>query len=157
MILLLWIPIICAIVIPIIVIRRSNLSWDDKFNAEVVMVIGGVVATIFLLICILVPIFNGAQLARLTTFHEINNSNYGIAIDETVSYLSQEDFEEQLIVGSLEKVALTGFISERIAEWRDGVNAYNLELAEYRYYATHPFLAVLYPSVPDHIKTLVIK
>lgn len=157
MILLLWIPLICGIVIPIVLHKKGKIDMDEDiehFIGWMLCIFGGVA---LLLVCIIAPISHGATAAEYTTFYETNNLNYGIAVDETASYLSQETFENQFIAGSLEKVGLAGFISERIKEWRDDVNQFNLNLARYKYYEDHPFLGVLYPDTPDYLKTLVIK
>jgi len=150
MILGLWAVILGLVVYSLVPVSKRK----DK---EGFLWTGIVTGLIFLAICIGAPLHSGAAVARYSTFYETNNINYGIAVNETASYLSQEKFENQLIAGSIEKFQQAGYVSERIKEWRDSVNGYNLNLASYRYYSENFWIGVLLVDLPDTVKTLVIE
>lgn len=154
MILLLWGLIAGLIVGGILLFRKGG---DTKEEAGLALTITGIFAAIiFLIICIAQPLVSGSRAAQYTAFYEANYSNYGVVIDETASYLSSEDFAGMLIAGSIEKFDLAGVISERIKEWRDSVNQYNLDIARHRFYSTHPIVGILHPNLPDHVQTLTL-
>ena len=163
MILLLWAVAITLILIPLIWIRRwrhenEGDAWSYLPSGHwAKLIIGCILAFAMLLVSLIEPVQHGACLARLKAFYEVNNANYGYAVDETASYLSQEDFEQQIISGSLEKMGLAGSISERIMEWRDQVNDYNISYASYEFYSNHLLFSPLYPDIPDDMKQLIIK
>ena len=84
---------------------------------------------VFIAILISVTFGNGAGLAKWQAFYMANTQNYQIAISQTESYLSEKEFLDKLVDGSLERLQQAGYVSERIAEWRDAINNYNLTLA----------------------------
>ena len=66
---------------------------------------------------VLIPLWtmiNGEGLAKWEAFYSVNSQNYEVAIDETASYLSTEEFTATLVEGSIEKFKLAGYVSERI-------------------------------------------
>ena len=150
MILLLWIPIIALIIWGI----RLNKKDDDEGIGQ--LTIGGAFFVVFLLVCIIEPISNGANAARYTNFYDNNSQNYAIAVEETTTLLSIEEFENQLIAGSVEKWEQAGYVSERIMEWRDNVNKFNSDIAVYRYYSDHPLIGILFPKLPNNVHSLRI-
>lgn len=128
--------------------------------------IGGVFAIVFgivgfiFLICF-IPITalnNGAKLAELQAFYNANTLNYLLTVDETAAYLSEDEFIDGLMIeGSIEKAQLTTAISERVAEWRDAVNEYNITIASMQYYDNNIFTGALYPDGIQDMKLLIIE
>jgi len=100
---------------------------------------------------------NGAGLAEWQAFHYANSRNYKITVDETASYLSQEQFTAKLVEGSIEKLKQAGYVSERIKEWRDSVNEYNTTIASMQYFNRNVFTGVLVPNEVEDMRLLIIK
>lgn len=70
------------------------------------------------LLLIVLPVVtwcNGETLYNLQAFYEANVRNYQIATDETASYLSEGEFVNKLVAGSLEKFQQAGYVSEIIS------------------------------------------
>lgn len=154
MILLFWIPLIGLIVGGIYLARK--FSGDGEELGWFLGILGSFLAIIFLVICVFQPLWSGMRVAQYTTFYETNHHNYEAAIEDTSSYLSSEEFTGMLIAGSIEKFELAGYVSERVKEWRDEVNQFNLDIARYRIYSTHLLTGVLHPELPDHVQPLII-
>lgn len=156
MIMLIWVVALVLLACGFVHQRRGNkgCSWDGFTQG--VVTFGVVICVLFGTICAAKPIKAGADVARLTAFYDANYRNYGVAVDKTAAYLSEGESGGALVAGSLEKLELAGFISERMKEWRDAVNEYNQQVAVYRYYSTHLVVGVLYPDLPDYVKMLVI-
>lgn len=132
--------------------RRSRGEGES-----VAVVIGAILLTVMSIICPIVALQNGMNLMQLEAFYTANTQNYEFAIDETASYLSQEEFTDVLIEGSLERLKQAGYVSERIAEWRDAVNEYNLTVASMQYFNRNIFTGVLFPDGIENMKLLIIK
>jgi len=96
---------------------------------------------------------------NLTNFYYNNAEVYQVASDKTASYLSSEQFvgQSQLVAGSIEKQQLANIVSQRMAEWRDQVVAYNEGLATYQMWQSYPIVGILYPPLPTDVKFLSIK
>ena len=123
----------------------------------IAIVFGGIGLFCFLLIVGMWTIANHAGLARWEAFYEINTVNYQITVDKTASYLSQEEFADVLVQGSVERFEQAGFVSERIAEWRDAVNEYNLTITSMKYFDRLPLTGCMMPDNVQSMKLLVIK
>lgn len=95
--------------------------------------------------------------ASLTNFYHNNVGLYQITADKTASYLSVESFTQQLVAGSIEKMQLTNVVSQRLAEWRDQVAAYNNGLAIYEAWQDNLFVGVFYPRLPTDLRPLQIQ
>ena len=95
--------------------------------------------------------------AYLESFYFSNSSSYAMAVDKTSAYLSQESFEGKLLTGSIEKQQLTTSISDRIAEWRNGVVAYNQFLKTYQLYKGNFITGIFIPKLDSEVKSLVIQ
>ena len=126
--------------------------------------IGAVLGVLFALalgiIIPLVTLANGSGLAKWQAFYSANAQNYEIAVDETASYLSADQYVEHALIpieGSIERFKLTEAVSTRIAEWRDGVNKYNLTIASMKYFDGNIFTGVLVPDAVQDMKFLIIK
>ena len=133
--------------------RRADDWWNDN-------PLPGISLVVVLLLLIILPcvaISYSASYAKLEVFYQANSRNYEIAVDETASYLSEKDFTQALIDGSIEKIELAGYVSERISEWRDAVNGYNTQIANMKYYDSNIFLGALYPDAVRDAKLLIIK
>ena len=155
MILLLWIPVIFLIVYG--TIKSKNGDYNVSTDGTIQQTIGIVLAFVLSLVLIVEPISSGAKVAEYEAFYRANYDNYGVAVDETASYLSTDKFEGYLIDGSIEKLSQAGYVSERIKEWRDEVNKFNINISRYRYLSTHPFIGILKPNLPDYIQPLSIQ
>jgi hypothetical protein len=113
---------------------------------------------------LLVPIFtflylyptNVDRSAYLESFYYTNVNQYEIAADLTASYLSEDNFVEQIIAGSIEKQQLATEISNRIAEWRDGIVAYNQILATYQKWDNNILVGIFIPNLDPNLKYLQI-
>ena len=121
-------------------------------------VIGAAILIALLITYPCVTVSKGSDLAKHQAFFEANTQNFAIAVDDTAAYLSVDSFAEGLLIeGSLEKVQLATIVGERITEWRDAVNAYNLEIASMQYYDQNFFLGVLFPDAVQEMKLLIIE
>ena len=114
----------------ILYIRRfrkvTGYSRDNACAAVVFLAIGLVA------LLIAIPLNyadNSVRIAELKAFSEANIQNYATTVTETQAILSEEEFTDKLVSGSLEKTEIGQSISQRIMEWRDAVNAYNIEVA----------------------------
>jgi len=154
MILLLFIPPILMILIP----WWTSRHREELSGGEGGCICFGLLFTIILLALVIwIPIANGSGLAKRQAFYEANALNYEITVDETAAYLSQEDFVDKLVSGSIEKIEQAGYVSERIKEWRDAVNGYNTAIASMKYYDRNIFTGLLVPNEVQDMKLLVIK
>jgi len=154
MILLLWIPIMAMLVWGF-----WRIIWRDSIGdgEAVAIALGIIIGIVFLFPCILIPINNGMDLAQWEAFYDTNVANYTITVDKTASYLSVEKFESQLIGGSVEKWQQAGYVSERLREWRDAVNEYNLTMASMRWVDRNIWIGVFMPPIPERLVPLVIR
>lgn len=118
--------------------------------------VGALVTGVLIVVLPVVTWQNGAKVYRLQAFFESNAGNYQVAVDETASYLSEEEFVNQLVAGSIEKLEQSTYVSERIKEWRDSVNAYNLTVAGLKYWDDNPFTGVLVPDSIQDMKLLLM-
>ncbi len=130
---------------------------DTGSGENTAIAIGTFLLIILLLISSIWAINNGEGLAKWQAFHDANVANYEITVDKTASYLSEEAFTNTLIEGSVEKWQQAGYVSERISEWRDAVNEYNLTIASMKYYNQNIFTGVLVPDGVEDSKLLIIK
>jgi maltodextrin utilization protein YvdJ len=110
-------------------------------------------------IALMIPVYvsNVNVKAYLISTYDVNAGVYEVAADKTASYLSTDEFTNQIIAGSLEKTQLASVISQRIAEWRDVAAGYNQTLTKYQIWANNPFVSVLWPDIPSGLKYLVIQ
>lgn len=115
-----------------------------------------ILAFVVLIVLLIATAANSAGFVALNTFYQANSQNYEVAIDETASYLSEEGFKQVLVEGSIEKLALAGYVSERLREWRDAVNTYNTGIAKMKYWNSNIFLGVLYPNEVMSAKLLIM-
>jgi len=102
---------------------------------------------------------NATRVAELRAFSESNIQNYATAVEETKVILSKEEFTARLIDGSLEKTNVGQSVSQRIIEWRDAVNAYNLDVAHkqrMRSLWVYPGFLIM-PSEVNDLPQLTIK
>lgn len=140
----------------------KGLRKADSYDKE-----GWWVGVIFLAIGLLalllaVPLnyaANSVRIAELKAFSEVNTQNYATTFTETRAILSEEEFTDNLVSGSLEKTNVGQTISQRIMEWRDVVNAYNLEVAHKQKIRTlwiYPGWMVMPPEV-DELPMLTIE
>ena len=106
---------------------------------------------------ITVPISSGVAVKEHKIFYDVNVNNYKATADDATTYLSEEEYRDNLIGGSIEYAGQAGYISERLAEWRDAVNEYNEWLARYEYYDSHWFIGVLYSNLPEELTYLEIR
>ncbi len=132
-----------------------GIIWADELWGFVVL--GGGITLLLLIILPVTTMLNSADYAELEAFYQANSRNYEITVDETASYLSQQEFTQTLIEGSLEKIELAGYVSERIGEWRDAINRYNLTIARMKYWDGNIFLGTLYPDAVRDAKLLSIE
>jgi len=132
--------------------------WNGGFNGWCALFVAGTLTTlIFLPIVACWTVANGNGLAKWQAFDETNFQNYGIAISETASYLSQEKFADVVVQGSLERFEQAGYVSERIKEWRDAVNQRNLAIASMQYFNRNIFTGTMVPDAVEDMKMLLIK
>ena len=106
--------------------RATGCSKDDWWPGVVIL------AICLLTLLITLPLNyadNSVRIAELKAFSEANIQNYATTVTETQAILSEEEFTDKLVSGSLEKTEIGQSISQRIMEWRDAVNAYNIEVA----------------------------
>lgn len=134
-------------------------DWDNhkphnRAKRSIIIGIG------FLLIIVLAWAFyypsNLERTAYLESFYYSNVSVYETASDLTASYLSENNFVDQIIAGSIEKAELATEISNRIAEWRDGIVAYNQILATYSKWDNNIFIGIFVPNLDPNLKYLQI-
>lgn len=165
MILLLFIATIGLILWGVI---RRQMGWTHKKvngvphtdGETTAIAFGASLTVILLLICSLVPLAQGNTIYKLQAFRDANYSNYQFAADETASYLSVEKFTEGALIpidGSIEKFQLAGYVSERVLEWRDSVNKYNIKVASLKYFNDNAFTGILIPDKIDELELLSIR
>ena len=136
----------------------SAVLYGNGFNGW------GIVMGFSIFIAVLGTVFvatttlsNANTLAKLEVFYEVNSQNYEVAIDNTASYLSQEQFTGSMVDGSVEKWQQAGYVSERIKEWRNAVNDYNTQIASFKYYDSNLFTSNVVPNRVQDFKFLIIK
>jgi len=132
--------------------KTKNDDWGG------IAVLFTMVATCLVVFVPTISIANSNGLAKWQAFYTANTQNYEIAVDETASYLSQDEFAKNtLIDGSIERFSQAGFVSERIKEWRDAVNEYNTTIASMQYFNRNVFTGVLVPNEVEDMRLLIIK
>jgi len=120
---------------------------------------------VFLLLVVIIPVgiytSNIGTIAELEAFYVASAENFQIARDDTASYLSEEVILESShlipITGSIEKMGVGQSVADRVQEYRDSVNAYNSAIARYKAYKDSLLYGIAYPSVPDHMRLLIIE
>lgn len=102
---------------------------------------------------------NATRIAELKAFEEVNIQNYATAVTETRVILSSEEFMGKVVAGSLEKTEVGKSISQRIAEWRDEANKFNIEVAGKQITRTLWFYPgwMIMPAEVNDLKLLTIK
>lgn len=133
--------------------KRANRFWDDNPLAF----LSGLFATIALIAIPITTVYNGATLAELQVFDEANMANYGMTVDETKALLSLEAFSNSLITGSLEKFEQSGYVSERIKEWRDVVNTRNTKVASMKFWDSNILFGIMFPDAVQDMHSLIIQ
>jgi len=93
----------------------------------------------------------------LESFYLSNSVSYQVAVDKTASYLSEEEFTNKLVAGNIEKLQLATSISDRIAEWRNSVVAYNQQLKKYQLFNDNIVFGLFMPSLDSEIRPIVIQ
>ena len=132
--------------------------WNGDFNGWCTLfVVGTVMTLIFLPVVAYWTMANGVELARWQAFDEANFQNYGVAVSEAASCLSQEKFVGVVVRGSLERFEQAGYVSERVREWRDAVNQRNLAIASMQYFNRNIFTGTMVPDAVEDMKMLLIK
>lgn len=152
-------------IIPVLLIIGAIVLWvfamRDRYEDNALVGFFGLLSLMAGLVMIPVLFFttmaNGDGLAKWKVFYSNNVSNYQIAIDRTNSYLSQEVFTNVLIQGSIEKASQSVVASERVKEWRDAVNDYNLTIASMQYYRKNIWTRPLVPEEVLDMKMMVIR
>lgn len=116
-----------------------------------------VVGSLLIIICC-IPVYMQklGERAQLEAIYYNNIQNYQTTITDTTAYLSEDEFVNQLIAGSVEKINLGEQIAQRISEWRDSVNAYNIQFNTYKTMSGNIFTGILYPKLPSELKMLTI-
>jgi len=137
--------------------KRRQGSYSSGDAEGVTVVILSIAIFLFYLITGGIAFNNYSGLAKWEAFYEANTKNYEVAVDMTASYLSTQDFESKLISGSIEKLEQTGYISDRIVEWRDAVNKYNTTIASIKFYDSNWLTGSLVPDKVQDMKLLVIE
>ena len=156
MIWLLLIPCIVSVVWGIL--KWGHKGHYDSGEAQgVAVMLGTIVGLIILGICVGCTLSNGASVARLQAFLDANIINYEVTIDDTAVYISEEEFIDKIVSGSLEKLQQAGYVSERIKEKRDAVNTYNKDIASLKYYDGNIFTCSLVPNQIRDMKLIIIK
>jgi len=153
---MIWLTLVIALglfIWGVILMREDDMSMGGMFAC----IIGGLLSLVLLIMLPCTILDNGSTVAEMKIFRDTNTNNYQYSIDETASYLSEDTFTNSLVNGSIEKMQQAGYVSERIKEWRDSVNAYNTKLASLKYYDSNIFMGVLYPNEVQDMKFLVIK
>jgi hypothetical protein len=151
------IVIIVFLVVPICVWLFGRVS-KIKFSRTVSnSIFVSIVASLIVMAgCIPVYMQKLTERATLEAVYYNNIQNYQSTITDTTAYLSEDEFVNQLIAGSVEKINLGEQIAQRISEWRDSVNAYNIQFNTYKAMAGNIFTGVLYPKLPNELKMLTI-
>jgi hypothetical protein len=119
----------------------------------------GLAGIMLIIFCLpYLTITNSSTVAQLQAFYDNNAKNYSITVDRTAAYLSSDNFSKSTIIeGSVEKFQQAGYISDRIKEWRDAINWYNLNLASLKYYDSNIFIGILIPDAVQDMKFIEIK
>ena len=105
------------------------------------------------LVIILIGIFIGCsisnqlQLASLEAFKTSNLGNYETAAELTEALLSEDSTYTYLVDGSIERFEQSQVASDRIREWRDAANRYNVELARMKKAKANMWIGAVYPEV----------
>jgi len=150
---------LCALGLKLVYKHRS---YDDD-PAESFAVVACMLAIIGAITCVALgislPISNLGDANNLQTFYDVNASNYATTIQDTQNILTIDSnlVTQSLIEGSVEKTNVGASLSTRIAEYRDAVNEYNAGLRRMRSYDHNTTLGILYPTLPDYLKPIVIK
>ena len=124
------------------------------------IIVASIVTATFYVIVGLQTLTNYNGLAKWEAFYEANTKNYEITVDRTASYLSEQTFVEGALIpieGSIEKIKQAGYVSERIIEWRDAVNDYNLTIASMEYFDSNLIFGSMLPDRVQDMKLLIIK
>ena len=148
-----------TLLIPAVMLALGIWKWEKwDVGGSLLVTFGAIVLVILLIVYPCITVGNGSALAKHQAFFEANTQNFATAVDNTAAYLSVDSFAEGLLIeGSLEKLQLATIVAERITEWRDAVNAYNLGIASMQYYDQNALLGVLYPDAVQEMKLLIIE
>ncbi len=144
-----------AIVVALAVVCFCYARIDDDFIGGGVFL--SIISLFFVGLLLWIMVANGSGLMKWQAFYQANTQNYQVAVDETASYLSEEEFVDVLVGGSLEKFKLAGFVSERIVEWRDAVNEYNSTIASMQYFNRNIFTGTLVPDGVEDMRLIIIQ
>lgn len=135
------------------------IAWQAKKGGgilSILTIVSGVLSPLLIAACCTLYMGNLEDRAKLEAIYFNNIQNYQVAITETTTYLSQDEFINQLIAGSIEKTNLGEQIAGRIAEWRNIVNDYNIQYNIYKAMSGNIFTGIFYPEIPDELRMLTI-
>ena len=149
---------IFGILLTLVPVIMAIVNSRHKINSNLAMIGGGlvIIGPLLLAICCIIYMGNLGDRAEIEATYYNNIQNYQVAITETTTYLSQDEFVDQLIAGSIEKTNLGEQVATRIAEWRNTVNAYNLRYNKYEAMSGNIFTGLFYPKLPDDLRMLTI-
>lgn len=138
--------------------KDRNRSYGDEESTAII--VGITCLIIFTLIVGGITIGNNVQVAKHQAFYDGNTRNYEVIVDRTASYLSKQTFIETALIpieGSIEKFNLTKDLNNRLLEWRNAVNNYNLSIASLKYFDNNPLFGSMIPDSVQDMKLLVIE
>ena len=121
-------------------------------------------SAVFLVLSLVIPILlytsNMGTIAELQAFYDASSTNFQISRDDTASYLSQDMIVNNAalipITGSIEKIGLDVTVADRVLEYRNAVNDYNTSFSRYKIYSKSTLYGIVYPSIPDNMRVLII-
>lgn len=109
-----------------------GLKKSDSYSNEgwwIGTVFSGLILIIIIIVALVAYAANATRVSELKAFRDVNVQNYSVVVAETRAILSSEEFIDKMVEGSLEKTGTGQSIADRIKEWRDAVNQYNIEVA----------------------------
>jgi hypothetical protein len=119
--------------------------------------ISAIICTTLFVVLLGFTFANGEGLAKWQAFYTTNESNYRVVIKETEALLSREQFENQLIAGSVEKWQQSEYVSLAIKNWVDSVNQYNSTIVSMQYFNRSIWIGVLVPDEVEEMKLIKIQ
>ena len=147
-----------GILLTLVPVTMAIVHTRHKIHSSLVIIGCGltVIGPLLLAICCIFYMGNLSDRAEIEATYYNNIQNYQVAITETTTYLSQDEFISQLIAGSIEKTNLGEQVATRIAEWRNTVNNYNIQYNKYKAMSDNVFTGLFYPKLPDDLRMLTI-
>jgi heme/copper-type cytochrome/quinol oxidase subunit 1 len=140
-------------------LRQKKSDYLDHDIDYAMISIGGIFVLILWALVGFIYVGNTINIKKLQTFKDHNVQNYAVTVSETRILLSEKEFRNVLVEGSLEKMQVGAEVSKRLVEWRDKVNDYNLNVASIRVirdlWVLPGFLVM--PEIPDDLVPIVIE